>query len=122
MGFYEEKRDGVTRRLLDKYGATVYLRVTSGEIFDAEAGEVTGGATKSYRAKALILSKQRDERRDVSVKNDDLTLFLGAYGLKTTPTTSDHIQLGGREYDIVAVKPVAPGGVNVAYEIRMREP
>ena len=36
------------------------------------------------------------------------------------PTTADRLRIGGEDYAIVAVRPLAPGGVALMYEVQVR--
>ena len=121
--FYEQKRDGLTAKLLSKYGVPMTLKVTTGELFNELTGEATGGTYKAHALQAMVLSKKRSEKGgDSSVSQGDLSIFAGASKLAVTPTTSDRIVHMGVEYEVVEVKPVSPAGIAVAYEIRMRVP
>lgn len=118
--FYTNKRDNLVKPLLEKFGAPVTLKVTSGEVFNETTGAVTGGSVSQFTVNGVVLSKRRTEKDSVS--QDNMTLFMDAAGLTNAPTTSDRVVFASKEYEVVDVSPVMPGGVAVAYQITIREP
>jgi hypothetical protein len=117
VGFYESLRDGTVSKLITQYGQAVTLKVPSAGTFNAETGGFTAGAEASYTTVGVADAFFKSEKGGSNVKTKRLKVYLSPADLAVEPTTSHRIVVSGVEYDIVSVKPVAPGGIVVLYEL-----
>ena len=120
MGFYEQKRDVLVVKQLAKYGMDMYLKSTTGIVFDAETGGSTGGTERSTLVRGLKYPVSRRGKDEIG--KDVLDVYLSASGLTDVPTLSHRLQVGSKTYDITDIEPLEPGGVVVMYQLRVRVP
>lgn len=122
MGFYESLRDGTVSKLITQYGQAMKLKVPSAGTFNATTGGFTAGAESSYATIGVTDNFLKAEKGGSNVKTKKQKVYLSPADIAVEPTTSHRIEVGGVEYDIVAVKPINPGGVTVLYELDVVQP
>lgn len=120
MGFYENLRDGVVERNIVKYGMPMTLKASDADVHDPVTGAVTLGAVKSYSVKGIMYPEKRGQKKDVTAKT--ARVGLSPSGMTVIPTVSHRLVVGAQEFEIMAVHPLAPGGVTVWYDLDLVMP
>jgi len=122
MTFDYARARATAARLIASFGQTVTLRkpgATTGPSYDP-----VPGAPDDYTAKAVDLNRlirNMNNRlirnmNDVTVTAVSRTLFLDA---SVSPAKGDQVQIGSEWCEITVSRPLAPGGVNVLYEVEV---
>jgi hypothetical protein len=114
MTFDYARARATAARLIASFGQTVTLRkpgATAGPSYDP-----VPGAPDDYTAKAVDLNRLIRNMNDVTVTAVSRTLFLDA---SVSPAKGDQVQIGSEWCEITVSRPLAPGGVNVLYEVEV---
>ena len=116
MTFDYSRPRATAERLIAKFGQAATLRrtVSGGTPYDPTTDTVGYPCTivvQSY-ADALI-----DGTR---IKRGDKKVMVSTKGLTIEPTTSDALVIGGVSHELAMVKPMAPGGTVVLWEVQAR--
>lgn len=93
------------------------VRETGGPATPWDTGAFAVTAETSLRAVV-----GRYDRRLVDgtlIRADDLRVMVEAGPVE--PRTSDNLRIGGADYAVVAVRPTAPGGVALMWELQCRK-
>lgn len=105
-------------RLLAKYGQVVTLTHSAPGTYDPATGSVANTLT-TQTAVAVELDYSEREIDGTLVQRGDKKLLLAASGL-TVPTVDDTVTVRSVVYTIKSVNTVAPGGVDIVYELQGR--
>lgn len=54
------------------------------------------------------------------IQQNDKRVYLSTNGLSAVPETGNKLEVGGVRHEIISVSPLAPGGVDVRYELQVR--
>lgn len=124
MGYYEDKRDLRVLPAFKKRGAPMFLK-SKASTFNSVTGGMTVGATVLQAVYGLVLSKSNIEKgrgsdSDTEIKGQKLAVMISATGVSTPPSTDMWLVMSGIDYEILSVAPLAPGGVDVLYELAVR--
>lgn len=104
--------------LLEEFGQAVTLTRRTAGAYNPGSGAATVTETAQSGTGAVF---DYDARRidGTQVLFGDKQLILAAVGI-TAPQVGDEVTVGGVEYAITAIKPLAPAGTVVIYEINLR--
>ena len=91
------------------------VRQTAGP---ANPWATTAPATTSTPLRAVIGRYDRALIDGTLIRADDLRVMLEAGPIE--PTTADALDIGGVSHAIVAVRPTAPGGLALMWEVQVR--
>lgn len=102
-------------RLIKKFGQTVQLRrtVRIGPDWDPTFTE------ESYAAIAAVMDYSDSEINGTLIMAGDKKVFLSE-GLTVAPELSDKLSIGGLVHSLMQVKPLAPAGLVVFWELQCR--
>ena len=120
--FYTDKRDGVVKNSLAKYGTAMKLVVPNAGIFNAETGGLTSGGESSYSVQGLVGNYRKSRRGQEAIQAKSQYVYLSPSGLNVTPMPGHKLKISTVEYEIVDVETVAPGGTAVLYQVEVRLP
>lgn len=116
-----------TKRLFDKYGQEVVLRLNSPGDYDPETSSVAPLGTSDHKRKGLVMDQpgsqisQRfgsNNQNNTLVSQSEKWIYLDAIGDK--PAMEDKLVVQSKEYAIIDVQEVGPGGVPVLYLLVVR--
>jgi hypothetical protein len=122
MPFYEDKRDGVVKPLLARYGTAVQLIVPAAGTYTAETGSFTSGTEAVYTAKGLVGSFRKSRKSGEDVQSKNRYVYLDPSGLQVAPMPGNRLRVANVEYEITDVDTIEPGGVAVLYQLEVRLP
>ena len=105
-------------RLLAKYGQAVTLTHSAPGTYDPDTGSVANTLTTQAGVAAELDYTER-EIDGTLVQRGDKKLLLASSGV-TMPTVDDTVTVRSVVYTIKSVNAVAPGGVDIVYELQGR--
>ncbi|MDJ0979255.1 MAG: hypothetical protein QNI87_12080 [Erythrobacter sp.] len=105
-------------RLIKKHGQTATL-LRAGPGGENAFGEPIPGVDTEYPCTILTATYAVDLKLITAgfIEIDDRRVFLSVEGLTIEPKTSDRIRIGGTEYNIGKITPLAPDGEVIFYEL-----
>lgn len=119
MSFNYAQTELTADRLIAKFGRDVTLtKVTTGA-YDVNTGSVTNTTTTSTVKCADFAVKGTFDNEGTLIKSTDRYALISG-GSATSISTDDKLTIGGVVYAIIAVKLLAPAGVNVLYKAYIR--
>lgn len=118
MTFDYAKSKATATRLIAKFGQAGKISRTSGGTGDP--WNPSTPTTTEYDATFAVLEWDQKDIDGTLVKQGDRKIVLSATGLAIVPTTTDKIVIGGTPHVIGHVKPLAPGGTVVLFELSAR--
>jgi hypothetical protein len=68
----------------------------------------------------VVLDYADSDRDGTLIQYGDKKVLVSVEGLTIEPKLSDKVSIGGSSHNIVAIKPLNPGGTIVMYEIQIR--
>ena len=112
---------GVALGLLKQFGQSMTLqRVTPGT-YDPATGSKTD-TTEDITVTGAIFDIEDARVNGSTVLRGDKVATISAKGLDSDPkANADLLYVGGERHQIVSVKPLAPGGVPVTYDLQVRK-
>lgn len=119
MSFDYSKSQATALRLITKFGTTATI---------IRAGTPTGpdynptpGTPVEYACTVVYDQWRADQIDGTLIQQGDLKILVAASGLAIDPTPADTFKDGdGKEYAIINVMPLKPGGVVVMHEMNVR--
>lgn len=100
--------------LIDVFGQEATLRkrgTATGPAYDP-----TFGADESYTITCVDLNQM--VRDGVSLTDQTRrTLYVSTEGLSVSPEQGDRVEIGGSVHEAIEVRPLAPGGVDIMWEV-----
>lgn len=125
MSFNYARTQATARRLIEKFGqSATFTRISEGE-YDAESGEsVEVEATFTANVAVLPVNDRGGERAD-NFKRDGLVddkrrrLLVEVNSTGDEPSPTDTVAVEGENWRIKGIEPLAPGGVNVLYDLEV---
>ena len=116
MSFNYPATAATATRLLERFGAPATLKRQSGTAYDPATGTSTQTYT-SYATTAAVFAYDQKYIDGTLIQQGDQLAYCAP---AVTPEQGDRFTWHGRDYAVVAVKPVAPAGVPVLYEVQLR--
>lgn len=117
-GFDYAKAGATALRLLDRFGAPLAIRRQGPSTGDPWAP--IPGATTDHPGTGCVIDYTAFERAGTQIEAGERKALVAAKGLAVTPSVADRLVWQGEALEIVEVKPLAPAGVAVIFEIRVR--
>lgn len=103
-------------RLLQRFGASATIkRTTTGE-YDPETGTTPVTVTELATTAAVFAYDQKYIDGTLVLQGDQRAYLAPAQ----QPKQGDRLTWQGKDFEMVAVKPVSPAGVPVLYEAQLR--
>lgn len=118
MSFYTRIRDNVAAPAIRKYGQAATLVVRGEEFFDSTTGEVLYTQSTDDAGYALIEEYSIPQIDGTNIRIGDRKALC--VDVAEPKPGVDKLKIGTIEYAIISVKPLAPGGVAVYYEVQIR--
>lgn len=104
-------------RLLQRFGASATLkRVTPGE-YDPATGTTPNATTTELATTAAVFAYDQKYIDGSLILQGDQRAYMTP---AVMPKQGDLLAWQGRDWSIVAVKPISPAGVPVVYEAQLR--
>lgn len=116
MSFNYPKTAATATRLLQRFGAACMLKRTGPAAYDPATGASAPTETSLATTAAVFAYAQKYIDGTLILQGDQQALCDPA----TEPKQGDALTWQGRDYTVVAVKPVAPAGVPVLFEAQIR--
>ncbi|RNC93923.1 MAG: hypothetical protein ED558_13830 [Oricola sp.] len=105
-----------------KHGQAATLIVPSEPVPDGYGGFEPG--TPSEHAVTVVTTAYTSEEMALYgglIARDDLRVYLAPDAFAPAPTTEDEIRIGGTEYRVIRVAPMAPDGEAIVFDMQVRE-
>lgn len=103
-------------RLLERFGAAATIRHPTGTVYDPATGTMVPAYSDTATTAAVFAYSQRYIDGTLIRQGDQQAYCAPA----VAPVQGDRLTWQGTDYEVVAVKPVAPAGVPVLYEAQLR--
>jgi hypothetical protein len=102
--------------LIDEFGQAGALRRTtsSGDVFNPTQ------TTTDYPCTFAVLDYAKGLVDGTLIQQSDQMVYLSTAGLSVTPETTDQLVVAGAALTIVNVKPLAPAGTVLMWELQVR--
>lgn len=116
MTFDYTRSRATAERLLVKFGqaATLRRKALTGPAYDPTV-------TTADHACTVVVQDYADAMIDgTRIKRGDKKVLVSTKGLTIDPTAADALVIGGTSHEVVMVKPLAPGGTVVMWEVQAR--
>lgn len=113
-------------KLLVRFGQSLTISHAVLGVYNTDTGTVSNTVTTQTASGAIFEWSPNNPRYGTSnipaslILDGDKQLYLSALGI-TAPNVNDTItDVNGKSYVIIMIKPLAPSGVNVLYEMNIR--
>ena len=108
-------------RLIKRFGTGATLRRTlnDGAAYDPATGTVTVPTVVDTVCSAVVIDYDQKMIDGTLIRNGDKRVYMSVVGV-ALPLAADLFVWQGVTYSVMAVKPLAPSGVNVFYELQAR--
>lgn len=103
-------------RLLERFGAAATLKRSTPGAYNSATGTTTPTVT-THATTAAVFAYDQKYIDGTLIQQGDQRAYLAP---AVVPQQGDALTWGGRDWAIVAVKPVSPAGVPVLYESQLR--
>ncbi|MBN8502803.1 MAG: hypothetical protein J0M19_16920 [Sphingomonadales bacterium] len=103
-------------RLLERFGAACVLKRQTAGTYDPATG-TTPVTTDSLPTTAAVFAYEQSYIDGTLIKQGDQRAYCAP---AVEPRQGDRFTWAGRDYAVVAVKPVSPAGVPVLFEAQLR--
>ena len=105
-------------RIIARFGQAAEI-VRPGEVTGPEYNPTYGPPTL-HPATVAVVDYDQTERDGTLIQTADKRALVAVEGLGVVPTTADTLRIGGQDFVIVRVAPVAPDGVARFYKLQVR--
>lgn len=78
------------------------------------------GEPTYHTATVAVVDYEQEHRDGTLIQANDLRVLVSVEGLDIVPTLADRLTIGGAEYSIANVTPLAPDGTARMYELQVR--
>ncbi len=112
---YPATADTATR-LLQRFGAACTLKRETGTAYDPSSGTIMPTYDSGPTTAAVFAMPQKYIDGTLILQGDQQAFLVPA----TEPKQGDVLTWSGRDYTVIAVKPLAPAGVPVLFEAQLR--
>ena len=116
MNFNYPATAATATSLLERFGAAATIKRQSGTAYDPATGTSTQTYT-SYATTAAVFDYAQKYIDGTLVQQGDKQAYCAP---AVVPEQGDRFTWQGRDYAVIAVKPVAPAGVPVLFEAQLR--
>lgn len=107
------------RKLLKDFGQLMTITRDVAGAYDPNTG-TQSNTQLTYADYGVVLpyAEGSSSVADSLIQQGDRQVFIQ---ISTEPKTTDKITIAGAIYNIIAVKPLEPAGINVLYELQIRK-
>lgn len=118
MSYDYSRLVATAKRLLEKFAQDMTLQAASTPGYDPSTGGTSGSQISETKPGVIFPYKNGITAMQESlILTGDQQVFIL---LDNPPKPTDKLQVGSRQYSIVNVKAIEPGGVTVLYELQVR--
>ncbi|KNY21589.1 hypothetical protein [Methylobacterium sp. ARG-1] len=112
-------------RLIAKFGQPGAIRrgsnTSGGDSTNSQASTPGGAAEPTdHPCTLVVLDYSEQERASSLIEQTDRKVLIARAGLDIEPTNDDALVIGGEEFQIITVMPLAPGPVTVLWTAQAR--
>lgn len=118
MTFYAGLADTAARLLADKGQVISFSRQTGGT-FDPVLGSESGASTTAFTGNGAAFGYNNAEIDGTVVQRGDVRLIVES--TTTVPVQNDQCTVDSVVYRVMAVEPIAPGGITVINKVQLRK-
>lgn len=104
-------------RLIAKFGqpaTLITMTATGGDPWNPVTSESETPVT------VAVFDFKNSDVDGTLIQQNDKRVYLSTNGLSAVPETGNKLEVGGVRHEIISVSPLAPGGVDVRYELQVR--
>ncbi|MGV1833943.1 hypothetical protein ACQZ6C_04215 [Rhizobium rhizogenes] len=114
-GFDYAKTRATAERLIARFGQQGQFRriASSGPDYDPVQ------TSEDFACMLVDLDYAQAHVGDTLIQRGDRMVYLSTAGLSIVPVLSDRLLIGGVEYAIVRIQPLAPGGTTVLWQLQV---
>lgn len=118
MSYDYSRLIATANRLLAKFGQDMTLLALNAPGYDPSTGGTSGTPASETKTGVIFPYKNgiTAMQESLILAGDQQVFIL----LDNAPKPTDKLQVGSREYSIINVKAIEPGGVTVLYELQVR--
>ena len=116
MSFNYANTAATALRLLQRFGASATIKRTTAGTYDPSTGTSAETVTSLATTAAVFDYKQSYIDGTLILQGDRYAILSN----ENEPKQGDHFTWQGEDFDVVNVKPLAPSGVKVIYEVQIR--
>ncbi|SDE96438.1 hypothetical protein SAMN05421538_11813 [Paracoccus isoporae] len=105
-------------RIIKRFGQTATFErpgESGGTPWDPEPGTPT-----FHTAIVAVVDYEQEHRDGTLIQANDLRVLVSVVGLDIVPNLADRLTIGGAEYSIANVTPLAPDGTVRMYDLQVR--
>ncbi len=117
MNFYDDMAE-VAAEIIEEYGAPTTLKRTVTGAYDPSTG-TNSNSIVSQDIIAAVFDFDQKMINGTEIRTGDKRVYASAVGVNP-PLQADIFPWLGVDYAVVAVRPLAPAGINVLYEMQVR--
>ncbi len=118
MSFDYSRLIATAKRLLAKFGQDMTLQAVTAPAYDPSTGGTSGAPSNETKPGVIFPYKNGITAMQASlILAGDQQVFIL---LDSPPKPTDKLQVGSKQYSIINVKAIEPGGVTVLYELQVR--
>jgi len=117
MNFYTRLRSTAAKLIRSK---GQLLRVYYGGVSGYGAGTSDAAGLPPVLLSGAVFDYPTKDVDGTKIQRGDKRLLLEAGDSIVPPGTKDRVEIGGTMHAVLDCKPVAPGGVDVVYEVQVR--
>lgn len=104
--------------LLEEFGQPVTLTHKGASTYDEATATATTAQT-TYQAHGVTVDYAERDIDGTKIKRGDQRVYMSAPGV-AAPVSDDTMTIGGKAFKVINSSPLAPGGVNVLYDVQVR--
>ena len=118
MSYDYSRLIATAKRLLDKFGQDMTVNSITAQNYDPATGSTSPSQIAETKPGVIFPYKNgiTAMQESLILAGDQQVFIL----LGSAPKPTDKLQVGSRQYSIVNVKAIEPGGVMVLYELQVR--
>lgn len=118
MSFDYTSLIATAKRLLERFGQDMTLQAVTAPSYDPSTGGTSGSQVSETKPGVIFPYKNgiTAMQESLILAGDQQVFIL----LDAAPKPTDKLQVGSRQYSIINVKAIEPGGVTVLYELQVR--
>ena len=118
MSYDYSRLIATAKRLLERFGQDMKLQAATAPSYDPSTGGASGSQISETKPGVILPYKNgiTSMQEPLILAGDQQVFIL----LDVAPKPTDKLQVGSRQYSIVNVKAIEPGGVMVLYELQVR--
>ena len=106
-------------KLLERFGASVDIKIAVAGEYDPETGITT--TPKTYNGIGAVFDYESKDIDGTLIMSNDRRVYASVVGLPDSISTAAKLVFNGDTYSIITVKKLDPSGMNVLWELQVRK-